>query len=177
MYGLTVADDLLIDLRSRAARPSTQDVDVWASQQRVFISSVMHELAEERKAVAQAVRSLGAAPIWFEEFGARDADAEDAYLGEVRSSTIYIGILGHGYGKVLKPSRLSATHAEYRTAEREGLRVCVWTAAAADWLGDQQTFIDEIRTFHVTNSFESPEHLANCVSQRLVALAAEDLSP
>ena len=52
----------------------------------MFISSVMEELRDERAAAADGVRSLGARPVMFEEFGGRDADPQDAYLGEVETS-------------------------------------------------------------------------------------------
>lgn len=65
---------------------------------------MMAALAEERAAVAAAIRELGAEPIWFEGFGGRDADPEAAYLAEIRSSTIYVGILGGHYGRIL-PSK------------------------------------------------------------------------
>lgn len=35
----------------------------------------------------------------FELFGGRDADPEDAYLGEVEAADIYIRTLGRPYGK------------------------------------------------------------------------------
>ena len=88
---------------------------------RVFISSVMAELGEERAAAANGVRSLGAKPVMFEEFGGRDADPLDAYLGEVETSQICVGILGQSYGRPL-PTRFSATHTEFRHAEQQGLR-------------------------------------------------------
>jgi hypothetical protein len=62
--------------------------------------------------------------MW-ERFGGRDSDPNEAYLAEVRSSTIYVGLLGARYGRLL-PDRYSATHQEFREAEREGLRTSVW---------------------------------------------------
>jgi len=171
------SDELVVDLRSAAAWPSASDLRVWASTQRIFISSVMDGMKAERLAIAEAIRALGAEPVWFEAFGGRDADPEDAYLSAVASSTVYVGILGRHYGKIQKHLRLSATHAEYREAERCGLRICVWTTSAADWLADQQRFVDEVRTFHVTADFDSPTELASEVRHRIERLAAEDLSP
>lgn len=43
----------------------------------------MTDLQEERKVVADAIEELGAEPVWFEKFGGRDADPEDAYVAEV----------------------------------------------------------------------------------------------
>ena len=57
---------------------SDGDVRNLLSKERVFISSVMK--LEEERASARAIRDLGAEPVWFEEFGGRDADPETAYL-------------------------------------------------------------------------------------------------
>jgi hypothetical protein len=145
-------------------------------QHRVFISSVMAGLEKERLAVASTVEELGAEAVWFESFGGRDADPEDSYLGEVASSTIYVGILGERYGRLLK-SRFSATHEEYLAAEDAGLRISVWSLSSGDWDGRQESFVEEVRTFHTTGSFSGPEDLAEGVRRRLLKIAAEELSP
>src|ERR1700674_5185231 len=99
---------ILIDLRAPAARIDGGEFRAWASDQRVFISSVMTDLRLERKAVADAVVGVGAEPIWFEKFGGRDADPEAAYLTEVAKSSIFVGLLGRLYGTMHRSSRLSA---------------------------------------------------------------------
>jgi len=167
---------LVLDTAAAAARPSPEAIASWASQQRVFISSVMGDLREHRHAVAYAIRELGAHPVWFEEFGGRDEDAERAYLAEVESCSIYVGILGRTYGR-LQPSRFSATHLEYREAEKLGLRIAVWVAAADEFQGDQDNFVQEVRMFHTTGSFHEPADLATGVATRLLEIASEDLSP
>lgn len=142
----------------------------------MFISSVLAELTTERRAIATAITGLGAEPVWFEEFGGRDDDAQAAYLAEVASSSIYLGVLGRTYGRLL-PSRLSATHQEYREAEACGLRASVWVHSNEDFQGDQLAFVDEVRQFHTTGSHTTPEDLAAGVTNRLTRIAAEDLSP
>lgn len=110
---------LVLDRAAAAEQPSPEDLRAWTAEQRVFISSVMAGLEEERAAVAEAVAGLGAEPVWFERFGGRDDDAETAYLSEVASSSVYVGLLAERYGRPL-PSRYSATHLEYREAEQRG---------------------------------------------------------
>lgn len=117
------SEPLAIDRSAAADIPPADAIGEWARDKRAFVSSVMSELPAERTAAAAAVRAIGARPIMFEEFGGRDADPEDAYLFEVETSDIYLGILGRRYGKPL-PSRYSATHSEYLHAERHGLRIC-----------------------------------------------------
>ena len=169
-------DPLLIDRAAAAEVPSDQAVQEWARDKRAFISSVMAELRDERAYAADGVRSLGARPVMFEEFGGRDADPQDAYLGEVETSQIYVGILGQRYGKPL-PTRFSATHTEFRHAEHQGLRIAVWALDTQEREGPQQSFLDEVRTFHVVPAFRSPDDLQRQVSDRLRSIAAEDLAP
>jgi hypothetical protein len=135
----------------------------------------MDELKTERRAVAHAIRTLGAEPVWFEEFGGRDADPNDAYTAEVASSTVYVGILGQRYGRLL-PTRFSATHTEYLFAEEHGLRICVYTLDVPDREGRQQAFLDEVWQFHTAPVVAAGE-LPAAVVRRLGRIAAEDLAP
>lgn len=169
-------EPLIIDRAAAAEVPPADAVREWGHAKRAFISSVMSELPKERLAAAAAVRTANVVPVIFEQFGGRDADPEDAYLGEVEASDIYIGILGRRYGKPL-PTRYSATHAEYLHAEKAGLRMAVWCLRADDREGHEQSFLDEIRTFHVVPEFTSPDDLGAQIGDRLRAIAAEDLAP
>ena len=169
-------ETLLIDRAAAAELPSDESIRGWARDTRVFISSVMEELKEEREAAAEAVRTVGARPVMFEEFGGRDADAVEAYLGEVETSQIYLGILGRRYGTPL-PNRFSATHTEFRHAEEQGLRMAVWALRTEDREGPLQSFLDEARAFYVVPAFRSREDLKRQVMERLRAIAAEDLAP
>ncbi|WP_374971249.1 DUF4062 domain-containing protein [Terrabacter sp. BE26] len=166
-----------IDQSGTAHRPDPASFASWASDQRVFISSTMGALTPLRGALANAIADLGAYPVWFEDFGGRDDDAEVAYLGEVATSTIYLGILGREYGRIDKAQRLSATHAEYREAERLGLPVSVWVQQEEDMLADEFNFLSEVRLFHTTGSFTDESDLVSKVSRRLEAMCAEAVSP
>jgi hypothetical protein len=168
---------LILDRSGTAAAPDPESLALWAGDQRVFISSVMGDLASLRRQVAEAIAETGATPVWFEDFGGRDDDAEVAYLGEVATSTIYLGILGRTYGALDKRTRLSATHAEYREAERLGLQVSVWVGDTEEMNADQYAFLQEVRTFHTTGSFEDAGDLARRVRRRLEEMAAEAVSP
>jgi len=167
---------LLIDRAAAAELPAAEGIQEWAREKRAFISSVMSELGPERQAAAAGVRATGLRAVMFEEFGGRDADPEEAYLAEVEGSDIYIGILGTRYGKPLK-SRFSATHAEYLHAEKHALRMAVWTSSAPDREGHEQSFLDEVRTFHVVPAFRRADDLQRQVEDRMRAIAAEDLAP
>lgn len=169
-----MAEPLLVDL-SPAPSPDDASVRAWAADQSVFVSSVIGGMKAERRAAADAIASVGAEPVLFENFGGMDDDAEDAYLGNVAASDIYLGILGVRYGTPLK-SGYSATHAEYEEALRRGLRISVWvTDDPLD--GPQRDFLEAVRVFHTTGSYSSPDDLAERVERRLRAIAAESIAP
>jgi hypothetical protein len=135
----------------------------------------MDDMKVERRAVADAVRTLGAEPVWFEQFGSREADPADAYTAEVASSTIYVGILGERYGRLL-PTRFSATHTEYNFAEEQGLRICVYPLDIPTREGRQQAFLEEVWQFHTAPITRSAD-LPDAVIQRIDRIAAEEVSP
>jgi hypothetical protein len=167
-----------IDRSGTAARPDGASLSDWASKQRVFISSVMNEeMTPLRQEVAKVIAELGAEPVWFEKFGGRDDDAEMAYLGEVDSSTLYVGLLGSAYGRLDRTTRRSATHVEYLRAEEVNLPVSVWIRADGQVDGNQLSFINDVRVFHTTGSFSDPDDLADGIRTRLTAMAGAELSP
>jgi len=167
-------EQLLVDL-SPAPPPDEAEVRAWATGQFVFVSSVISGMTDERKTSAQGIAAVGAVPVLFEDFGGMDDDPEDAYLGQVASSDIYLGVLGPRYGTPLK-SGYSATHAEYDEAMRRGLRVSIWNADG-ELDGRQRDFLDEVRVFHTTGSFSSPDDLAQRIERRLRVIAAESIAP
>ena len=169
-------EPILIDRAAAAELPSVENIREWALDKRVFISSVMSELAAERLAVAASIRTEGLTAVMFEEFGGRDADPQDAYLAEVDTADIFVGILGRTYGKPLK-TRFSATHTEYLHAEKASLRIAMWTTDTNEREGPEQSFLDEVRTFHVVPPYRSVLDLETQVGQRLRSIAAEDLAP
>lgn len=164
----------MVDL-SLAPVPDENDVKEWAAAQSVFISSVMEGMTPERQAVVAGISNFGSRPIWFEDFGGMDDDPENAYLGQVASSTLYLGILGLRYGTPLK-SGYSATHAEYNEAERRGHRMSVWVKEG-DLDGPQRDFLNAVRVFHTTGMYSSPEELGARVTARLRVMAGEALAP
>jgi hypothetical protein len=170
-------DELLIDRASAARKISDDELASWADQQAAFISSVMSELGPERQAVAGVLEDIGIRPVWFEEFGGRDDDPEEAYRHEVRRSAIYIGLIGELYGKRLR-SGFSATHEEYEEAVAGGKRLSVWVKEPApDRDGHAERFLQDVRTFHTTGRFSTPADLGERVRERLREMAGEDLAP
>lgn len=173
---------LNVDLTAAAPHLSDAEFAAWANSQTLFLSSVMGELACERRELVAALKAAGLQQVrWFEELGGRDDAAQQAYLAEVRSSTIYLGMLGDQYGGMLADgdyAGFSATHAEYLAARDAGKRISFWAREPGDAReGHARRFLDEVRVFHVTGSFKDIEDLAPGVLRRLREIAVEDLSP
>ena len=114
---------LLIDRAAAAEIPLEEAIREFGPGKRSS-SSAMTDTAQERGTAALGIRSVGASAVLFEEFGGRDADPENAYLGEIETADIYLGILGRKYGKPLSHTVFSATHSEYRHAVTCGSSDC-----------------------------------------------------
>jgi hypothetical protein len=168
---------VIIDTTAGARRANPDRLREWLAAQRVFLSSAMGDTASERRAVAEAVEGEGARAVWFEEFG-RDAEAEEAYLTEVDSSTVYLGILNEQYGRLNPPDGFSATEAEYLRAREGGKRVHVLVAAdTPEREGHLSRFIDRVRFYTTTENYADVHDLVRRVRRRLAELGAEALSP
>lgn len=163
-----------VDLSPPEPLTSTE-LNSWMSEQTVFVSSVMTEMTSERVAARNAVESLGGKVVMFEHLGGRDDDAQKAYLSGVRSSDIYVGILGARYGKP-ETTGYSPTHTEYNEAIKTGLRISVW-ATTEEMDGRQRDFLQEVRTFHTTGSYSDPDQLRRRLEQRLAGMASAAGSP
>jgi predicted ATPase len=82
---------------------------------RIFISSTMKELANERAAARTAIEQLRLTPVLF-ELGARPYPPRDLYLAYLRQSDVFIGIYGQQYGWIAPDQEISGLEDEYINA-------------------------------------------------------------
>jgi Domain of unknown function (DUF4062) len=82
---------------------------------RVFISSTLEELAEERAAARRAIRRLHLVPVWYES-GARPHPPRSMYQAYLNQSQIFVGIYWQRYGWVGPGMEISGLEDEYRLA-------------------------------------------------------------
>lgn len=85
---------------------------------RVFVSSTLRELAEERRAARAAIERLHLAPVMF-ELGARPHPPRALYRSYLEQSDVFVGIYGESYGWVAPGEEISGLEDEYRLAPRD----------------------------------------------------------
>src|SRR5688500_9688831 len=79
---------------------------------RVFVSSTLNELAEERGATRDAIEALRLTPVMFEA-GARSHPPRALYRSYIEQSDVFIGIYGASYGWVAPDMTISGLEDEY----------------------------------------------------------------
>jgi Domain of unknown function (DUF4062) len=79
---------------------------------RVFVSSVLGELAAERQAVRDAVTTLRLVPVMF-ELGARPHPPRPVYRSYLAQSQVFVAIYWQSYGWVAPGERVSGLEDEY----------------------------------------------------------------
>ena len=161
--------------RSPPAPLSDAEFAAWMSEQVVFVSSVMDGTAAERESARAAIEALGGTAAMFERMGGRDEHARTTYLNGVRTSDLYICLLGERYG-MPGLSGLSPTHEEYRAAVLAGLRISAW-AANGERESRQQAFLDEIRKLHTTGRYSDAADLREGLTRLLREMATAATSP
>jgi predicted ATPase len=79
---------------------------------RVFVSSTLGELAEERQAVARAVSALRLTPVMFEA-GARPYPPAEVYRAYLAQADVFIGLYWQWYGQLVPGAQVSGLEEEF----------------------------------------------------------------
>ncbi|MEN9303965.1 MAG: hypothetical protein RL264_2394 [Bacteroidota bacterium] len=98
---------------------------MYITQPKIFISSTVFDLTNERSAAYNAVNKVGGFPVMSEKtMEAQSTDSLTACLSKVMESDIYVLILGSRYG--WQPEgKESITELEYQTARSKNIPVLV----------------------------------------------------
>jgi predicted ATPase len=83
---------------------------------RVFVSSTLGELAEERQAVSRAISALRLTPVMF-ELGARPHPPQELYRAYLAQSDVFIGLYWQQYGWVGPGMAISGLEDEFQLSE------------------------------------------------------------
>jgi predicted ATPase len=84
---------------------------------RVFVSSTLGELADERRTVAQAITALRLTPVTFES-GARPHPPQAVYRAYIAQSDVFIGLYWQRYGWVAPGMAISGLEDEFDLSRR-----------------------------------------------------------
>src|SRR5215471_18133905 len=84
---------------------------------RVFVSSTLGELADERRAVSRAITALRLTPVMFEQ-GARPHPPRNVYQAYLAQSDVFIGLYWQRYGQSPPGMDISGLEEEFDLAAR-----------------------------------------------------------
>ncbi len=151
------------------------DVPIRTPDQRlrVFVSSTLAELADERAAVARAISALRLTPVLF-ELGARPHPPRELYRAYLAQSDIFIGLYWQRYGWIGPDMDISGLEDEFRLSHSIPRLLYVKTPAP-DREPRLTAMIDELQTEGTDSyrSFRTPRELGRLVRDDLALLLSE----
>jgi len=138
---------------------------------RVFVSSTLGELAEERRAVSRAISALRLTPVLF-ELGARPHPPRELYRSYVAQSDIFVGLYWQHYGQIGADMEISGLEEEF---ELSGAlpRLLYVKAPAPDREPRLTELLSRIRQRASYRTFRTSSELGRLVRDDLAVLLSE----
>ena len=140
---------------------------------RVFISSTLRELADERAAARVSVEGLQMIPVMF-ELGARPHPPKDLYQAYLKQSDIFVGIYWQSYGWIAEGETISGIEDEYRLSDSHPRLIYV-KDPAPEREQKLNEMLDDIRSRAGVSykSFSTAEELGRLLTNDLAILLSE----
>jgi predicted ATPase len=140
---------------------------------RVFVSSTLQELSEERRAVREAIEGLHLTPVMF-ELGARPHPPRDLYRAYLEQSQVFVGLYWQRYGWVAPSERVSGLEDEYDLSGQRPKLIYVKTPSPKreDRL---DRLLDRVRSDDATSykAFHTAAELRELLANDLALLLSE----
>src|SRR5690349_396929 len=140
---------------------------------RVFVSSTLQELADERVAVKEAIQNIHLTPVMF-ELGARAHAPRNLYRQYLAQSQIFIGIYWDRYGWVAPEETVSGLEDEYNLSGKMPKLIYIKKSS-----GTREPRLEDL-IHRIQNddqlsykTFETPEELAGLIIDDLAVLLTE----
>jgi predicted ATPase len=151
----------------------TVDIRTPDQRLRVFVSSTLVELADERAVVARAISALGLTPVLF-ELGARPHPPRELYRAYLAQSDIFIGLYWQRYGWIGPDMEISGLEDEFRLSGSIPRLLYVKTPAPEREPG-LAAMIAELQAEGTDSyrSFRTPRELGRLVRDDLALLLSE----
>lgn len=140
---------------------------------RVFISSTIEELREERRLLREAIERLRLIPVLFES-GARPHPPRELYRAYLDQSDIFIGIYAASYGWIAPDMTISGLEDEYRLSHGRPQLIYI-----KQEVGERDPRLQELLTTIRTGDtvsyqkFSTPQQLAELLQNDLAVLLSE----
>lgn len=155
--------------------PTTSALPIRTPDQRlrVFVSSTLQELADERLAARQAITRLRLSPVMFET-GARPHPPRSLYRAYLEQSDVFVGIYWQRYGWVAPGEDVSGLEDEYRLSGDRPKLIYV-KSPAPDREAGLSGLLDRIRTDDHTSykSFKTVAEFRRLLADDLAVLLTE----
>jgi uncharacterized protein DUF4062 len=143
---------------------------------RVFISSTLGELADERAAARRAIARLHLVPVFYES-GARPHPPRSMYRAYLDQSQVFVGIYWQRYGWVAPGMGISGLEDEFRLAS--GKPMLLYLKRPAPELEPRlQAMIDAIRAAGTVSyrTFGTARELERLLADDLAVLLSESFA-
>lgn len=158
-----------------AGRSGRASIPIMTPDQRlrVFVSSTLTELADERAAVRQAVGQLRLAPVMF-ELGARPHPPRELYRAYLEQSHIFVGVYWQRYGWVAPGMSVSGLEDEFLLSGNRPKLIYI-KSPAPEREGRLEDLLSLIRDDDKASykTFSTPEELRELVENDLAVLLTE----
>jgi len=138
---------------------------------RVFVSSTLGEMAEERRAVSRALAALRLTPVMFEA-GARPQPPGELYRAYLAQSDVFIGLYWQQYGQLVPGKDVSGLEEEFELSR--GMPRLLYLKMPADEQDPRLTaLIRRIEDEASYRPFRTPAELGRLVRDDLAHLLSE----
>ena len=156
-----------------AGRESSAAIRTPDQRLRVFVSSTLTELADERAAVSRAISALRLTPVLF-ELGAQSHPPRELYRAYLAQSEIFIGLYWQRYGWIGPEMEISGLEDEFRLSVSKP-RLLYVKAPAPQREARLTALIEELQTQGTVSyrSFRTPQELGRLVRTDLAVLLSE----
>ena len=153
---------------------SSQETVIRTPDQRlrVFVSSTLQELIEERVGAREAITALRLSPVMF-EMGARPHPPRDLYRAYLDQSDIFIGIYWQRYGWIAPDMEISGLEDEYRLSGDKPKLIYI-RSAAPEREPRLQELLDRVQSDGVSyKPFSTAAELRGLIADDLAMLLTE----
>jgi predicted ATPase len=140
---------------------------------RVFVSSTLGELVDERRAVSRAISALRLTPVMFET-GARPHPPAEVYRAYLAQADVFIGVYWQRYGQLVPGAQVSGVEEEFQLSGRLPRLLYVKEPAVdrEPRLADLLARIEEESSASYRR-FRTPAELGRLVREDLAVLLSE----